>query len=303
MRAVICLALCLSGAAPLLPEDTGPDDAFAARAAQAGDAPRRVVSTNLCTDQMAMLLAAPGQLVSVGYLSRDPVSSALAAEAETHPVNHGQAEEIAFLHPDLVLAGAHGNPATVAMLERLGIPVARFAPEASLDDIRTNLRAMGDALHRRDRAEELIALMDARLDALAATLPADRPLGAVYYSGGYTAGSASLAGDMLRAAGIDNLAERMGMTWGGTLALEDLVLARPDTIVRGQRYGGHSRGEEMLTHPVLSRYMAQRHGADAAPIGPETTPAWVCGTPLVATAIADLATLVHGLPPTGGERP
>ena len=349
----------------------GATGAFAA----GGDPPRRVVSTNLCTDQMAMLLAAPGQLVSVGYLARDRVSSALSHEAAAYPVNHGQAEEIAFLRPDLVLAGAHGNPATIAMLERLGIPVARFAPEASLADIRANLRAMGAVMGRAARAEELIALMDARLDALAARLPADRPLGAVYYSGGYTAGSESLAGDMLRAAGIDNLAERLGMTWGGTLSLEQLVLSRPDTIVRGQRYGGHSRGEEMLTHPVLARYMAARAEghedappADATsydrvlshaghsdadpsnpelsdaepskvgpsqvepsapspsdtpsvamtpalspagratyspadPIGPETTPAWVCGTPLVAAAIADLARVVHGLPPTGGETP
>ncbi|MEL6267927.1 MAG: ABC transporter substrate-binding protein, partial [Pseudomonadota bacterium] len=48
----------------------------------AAQPPARVVSMNLCTDQLAMLIASPGQLVSVSYLARDPASSAMAAEAQ-----------------------------------------------------------------------------------------------------------------------------------------------------------------------------------------------------------------------------
>mgnify|MGYP006999250795 CR=1 FL=1 len=43
--------------------------------------PARVVSMNLCTDQLAMALAAPGQLISVSYIARDPRASAMAEEA------------------------------------------------------------------------------------------------------------------------------------------------------------------------------------------------------------------------------
>ena len=39
--------------------------------------PARVVSINLCTDQLAMLLAAPGQLLSVSHLAREPQSSSM----------------------------------------------------------------------------------------------------------------------------------------------------------------------------------------------------------------------------------
>ncbi len=39
--------------------------------------PERVVSVNLCTDQLAMLLAAPGQLISVSHLASDPLSSSM----------------------------------------------------------------------------------------------------------------------------------------------------------------------------------------------------------------------------------
>ncbi|MEO0811096.1 MAG: hypothetical protein AAFW82_10790, partial [Pseudomonadota bacterium] len=50
--------------------------------ANASDAaPRRVVSMNLCTDQLAMLLAAPGQLYSVSYLAGRTDASVLADRA------------------------------------------------------------------------------------------------------------------------------------------------------------------------------------------------------------------------------
>ena len=40
--------------------------------ARADTAPARVASLNLCTDQLAMLIAAPGQLVSISWLARGP---------------------------------------------------------------------------------------------------------------------------------------------------------------------------------------------------------------------------------------
>ena len=80
---------------------------FLALCIPAAAAPARVVSTNLCTDQLAMLLAAPGQLVSVSWLAADPRSSTMAAEAARYPANHGLAEEIFLLSPDLVLAGSY----------------------------------------------------------------------------------------------------------------------------------------------------------------------------------------------------
>lgn len=96
----------------------------------AAEPPRRVVSANLCTDQLAMLIAAPGQLVSVSQVARDPVSSAMAAEAEGFAVNHGTAEEIFLLAPDLVLAGEYLRSDARLTLERLGLRVETFRVDA-----------------------------------------------------------------------------------------------------------------------------------------------------------------------------
>src|SRR5690606_34859374 len=81
--------------------------ALVCAAGAASAAPARVVSMNVCTDQMAMLVAADGQLRSVTHLATDPQTSAMVDEAKAFPVNHGLAEEIFLMRPDLVLAGTY----------------------------------------------------------------------------------------------------------------------------------------------------------------------------------------------------
>ena len=46
-------------------------------AAPAAAAPQRIVSMNLCTDQMALLLAGPERIVSISFLGPDPAESPL----------------------------------------------------------------------------------------------------------------------------------------------------------------------------------------------------------------------------------
>ncbi|PZQ52417.1 MAG: ABC transporter substrate-binding protein [Rhodovulum sulfidophilum] len=232
-------------------------------------APARVVSMNLCADQLAMLLAAPGQLVSVSYLARDPHSSAMAAEAAAYPVNHGLAEEIFLLDPDLVLAGDFTHQPAVAMLRRLGVPVLVLAPASSLAEARAQILALGAALGREDRAAELIAEIDAGLAAAAAPPDDAPPRAAILGASGYASGPASLPGDVLAAAGFANILDPASM--GGRLSLETLLMARPDLIVLPEPYPGWSRAEEFPRHPALLD-----SGAATLTLPDQN---WVCGTP------------------------
>lgn len=244
--------------------------------------PSRVVSMNLCTDQLAMLVAAPGQLVSVSYLAADPMASAMAGRAGSLAINHGLAEEIAFLRPDLVLAGSYTTRVTVDMLDRLGYRVEIFAPENTLDDIRNNLRKMGRVLGREARADELVRRMDDELAEISSSAPPPRRDTAIYYASGFTSGSGSLGHAIVEAAGLENIAPKLGFDAGGILPLEALILSGPDVLVRGQTYQGHSRGEEMLRHAALGRMLQSPR------VAAETRPEWSCGTPLTVNAIRAL---------------
>jgi iron complex transport system ATP-binding protein len=91
-----------------------------ARAADRHEPPRRIVSMNVCTDQFVMLLAERERIQSVSWLARNPEVSTTADDAAAIPVNHGLAEEILPLRPDLVVAGTFTTRPTVYLLRRLG---------------------------------------------------------------------------------------------------------------------------------------------------------------------------------------
>jgi iron complex transport system substrate-binding protein len=248
----------------------------------AAEPPRRVVSANLCTDQLAMLIAAPGQLVSVSQVARDPVSSAMAAEAEGFAVNHGTAEEIFLLAPDLVLAGEYLGPDARLTLERLGLRVETFRIDSSLKDVRANILRMGALLGRAARAAELVATLDA---ALAPPPPGPRPTAALFYANAYTSGAGTLADEILRQAGLDNLAARQGVSGLARLPLELLALEAPDLLVIGQDYTTPALAQAVLRHPA-----ARALGSERTAVADNL---WVCGLPQTAQAVMALRAWVE----------
>lgn len=254
----------------------------------AAEMPRRVVSINLCTDQLAMLLAAPGQLVSVSNLARDPLASAMAERAAAYPENHGLAEEVFSLRPDLVLAGTFTSPATTGLLRRLGVPVETFAPASDMAAVRAEILAMGTALGRDEAARAMVAQFDADLAALRAD-PATGPRAALYYANSYSLGDKTLSGQILAAAGFRNVSAEAGLSIGGTLPLEVLIMAHPDLVISGQRYPGASRSEEVLDHPALAALGTASARAAMADRD------WICGTPYVLRAVRALRAARDGL--------
>lgn len=273
-------ALCLAGALLGAPATTW------------ADAPKRVVSMNLCTDQLAMLLADEGQLVSVSRIASDPRSSAMADQAAAYPANSGLAEEVFLMQPNLVVAGSYTARASVDMLERLGIPVIRFKPAASLPEVRDRIVQMGDALGQSVRADQMVTRFDSQLATFTAEATA-HPRAALYYANGYTSGDQTLAGQILMTAGLDNIAAEAGFEAGGVIPLEVLAMAQPDTVITSAPYPGASRSEEVQRHPVIEDLRRSR--PDAA----LTDSDWVCGTPFVLEAIADMVALRKSLEEQG----
>lgn len=249
----------------------------ASSAALAAEPPRRVVSLNVCTDQLAMLVADDDQLVSVSFLARDPQTAVLADEAARYTVNHGLAEEIFLMQPDLVLAGAYTARASVEMLRRLGFRVETFEPESSFEDIVANIRRVGALLGREARAEALVAELEAGLAAFAAE--PELPLTvAVYSANSYTSGAGSLSNSVIEAAGLKNLGVQMGIHGLARLPLERLVLERPDLVILGDsEYDKPALAQENFSHPAFRAVAADRLVRVPGRY-------WICGGPFTLEA-------------------
>ncbi len=231
----------------------------------------RVVSLNLCTDQMLVLLA-PEKVIALSRLARDPALSFVAGAAAAYPVVRPYAEAVLALRPDLVLAGSFGAQTTLALLEQRGIPVMRVGLPHDFAQIRAEIRALAARLGAGGRGEALIAEMDARLASVQS--PAGPPRRALAWEPrGYTPGPGSLTHAVLAAAGLDDMAD------GRHVGLELLILHPPDLLVTPPPARWPSLATDLLQHPATL-------GLTRREVPPDLT---ICAGPFTAEAVSLLA--------------
>lgn len=261
-----------------------------AHAAGTAETSVRVVSMNLCADELVLRLADRGQVLAVTYLARDPRGSTVATEAAGLPITRGLTEEVVALRPDLVIAGAFTTRATVGMLRRVGSPVLELVVPADLDGVRTQIRQVAGALGHPERGEALVADLDAKL---ASVTPATRPLRAlVMRPNAFTVALGGLGDALIRAAGLVNVAAEIGRDRFGQVPLEAAVLADVDLIVVDEGAPGlPSLADTLLHHPVF-RALARGHRTVAIP-----NRFWTCPGPQVAEVVARLAAAANGREP------
>lgn len=208
-----------------------------------GFAATRVVSLNLCTDQLLVLLA-PDKIVALSPLARDPALSFVAPRAASLPVVRASAEAVLRLHPDLILAGPYGAQATVAMLQAEGLAVHRITLPRTFAAIRAQTLDLAARLGVPGKGAALVTAMDA---TLASVRPPRRPRTAIAWEPhGITDGPDTLTGAILRAAGLTNLAN------GNRLGLEALMRLKPDLLIVQQVPDFPSLGTELLQAPALA---------------------------------------------------
>jgi iron complex transport system substrate-binding protein len=216
-----------------------------------GWAAERVVSLNLCTDQLLVLLA-PEKVAALSSLARDPSLSFVAKQAAQLPAVRPYAEAVLRLRPDLVLAGPYGAQTTLALLEARGVPVLRIGLPTHFSGIREQIRSVAATLGEAARGEALIADMDRRLADLPGTDPPrkePRPLtqkALAWQARGNTAGPGTLGDAVLRAAGLENASD------GRRVGLEALLAHPPDLLVVPPPAAYPSLATDLLGHPATA---------------------------------------------------
>lgn len=216
--------------------------------------PPRLVSMNVCTDQLVLTLADPEQILGLSRFSRDGWQSR-AGDLSRYPVLSGGAEDVLLIKPDLVVASAFDKRSTRELLKAKGLRLAELAVPRSLDEARLQIREAGDLIGHPDRAAAEIDRLDAALararQAVSArhfrVLPVSRR--------GWVAGTDSFIGSLLGETGLRSAAGDLGFNFGGFASLEAIVNLRPDFIVVSQA-GDHARddGQAFLLHPALERF-------------------------------------------------
>lgn len=227
------------------------------------DAKPRVASVNLCTDQLLLLLADHEQIVSLSYLSADPQYSDWSAQASAYPLNHASAEELVALQPDLVLAGLYNDHYTLNFLESLGISVARVARADSLGGLFKPMLKVGALIGQAERAEAMVADLQARMSqVLLRRQVTDKRL-AILGPNAYTQGAGTLTDELIKLAGLRNLASELGKQGNAEYSLEELLVAQPELIaIEDNTINRNSLAQRLLQHPALQRGLSRAQPID-----------------------------------------
>lgn len=247
----------------------------------AASKPTRIVTTNVCADQLALVLADRRNIVSVSRMAIEPQISNFADAARHIPVNGARAEEIVELKPDLVLGDIHTGVRAARLAETLGVQIHMIGVGASLAEVRQIILDTAKVLGEVERGAALAAEMDRRI----ARIPrGDAVTALVYEPNGMTAGNGTLTGDVVRAAGLRNLAPALMSGSYGTVPLEAVVAAAPQLLILDDSYtGSSSRAQAILHHPAF----LSLKGRTALYNMPSRL--WLCPGPWIAEAVERLA--------------
>ena len=215
----------------------------------------RIASMNVCTDQLLLPLADPEQILGLSPFSRDAWQSWAADDARKYPRLSGGAEDVLVLKPDVVVASLFDKRSTRELLKAQGLRVTEFSVPRNVNEVKAQIRKMGEIAGHSDRATAEIVRIDGAvgrarnvvLEKHYSVLPLSRR--------GWVFGKDSLISSLLSEVGLFNAAADLELGTGGFASLETIVKTRPDLLVvseAGDR--AEDDGRAFLLHPALERF-------------------------------------------------
>lgn len=242
-RALAVAAALLGGAGLLWATSPAPR-------AKAPAVPQRIVSINLCADQLVLALADRGQIAGLTKNATDVEMSGEAAKAAGIPLLSNSAEQILAIEPDLIIGMPASRSAALRALPRQDYPLLDLATANTLDEIYASIRETAAAVGHPKRGSALIARMQGELAGL--PKPGKGRVAAYYQRRGYMTGTGTLIDELMGRVGLVNLAGKLGKPPLSQLSLEEMVAAEPDfLIVESATDVVTDQGSEMLHHPAI----------------------------------------------------
>lgn len=244
-------------------------------------APKHAVSHDINMTQMMLALGLKSHMVGYsgisGWKSVTPDMEKILDGLPELAAKYPSVETLLNANVDFFFAGWDygmrvGGDLTPRTLQPLGINVYELTescafvmkrPPATLEDTYNDLRNLGRIFDVQDRANELIASMQAQVAQVRKQLPADRPRVFLYDSGedrAMTSGRLGMPQALIDAAGGRNILDDVQTSWT-RVSWENVVERNPEVIVIVD-YGEVSAEQKqqfLLNNPALQSVDAIKH--------------------------------------------
>lgn len=209
-----------------------------------------IVSLNLCTDELVLLVAEPARIRSLSYLSHAPEETPLWRKARLYKANDGSMLAAAAARPGLIVTMGPSGRDRERLAKAVGARLLTLPYPMTLNDVTANLRAVGRVTGGDARARRIVATMH----AAAASTPSERQ-DAIWVDGA----GRSFAADGLGAAWLGLAGLRQRAVAGQRLRLETLIVSPPAVLVQSRyRAGQTSSATAWRRHPVAHHARAGR---------------------------------------------
>ncbi|MFT5692652.1 MAG: iron complex transport system substrate-binding protein [Oceanicoccus sp.] len=250
--------------------------------------PERIVSTNLCTDQLLLMLVKKERIASLTKLARQPEYSYMWEKAQAIPTNSGLAEEIIPLRPDLILSTEFSPGKATSILQNANLRVAILSLPESFAGLELLITKLGKLLGEPKAAADLIYSMQADIKSVTERISAlklsEQPKVLIYSPNGHTAGSKTFKNTIVTSAGYTNIATELGIEYYSNLSVEQVLLSNPElVIVSDSGYNQDSLAHRYTDHPALVKWQGNE--------GMLTIPdnQWLCVGPMSIRALETIA--------------
>jgi iron complex transport system substrate-binding protein len=193
--------------------------------------PETIVSMSPTATEMLFAIGAGDQVEAVDSNSNYPKEAPTTDLSAFTP----NAEAVVAHSPDLVVLSDDMN-GIVNSLEALDVPVLLLGAAKSLDDTYAQLELLGKATGHADKAGDVVADVQDRIQAAVDSVPDDVAGQRVYHEldpGFYSADSSTFIGSVYKKFGLENIADKAPDASGGypALSAEFIVDQAPDLIV------------------------------------------------------------------------
>jgi iron complex transport system substrate-binding protein len=173
-------------------------------------------------------------------------------------------EAVAGYKPDLVVASSDAT-GLVRALGRLRIPVLLQPSAKNLGQAYAQIKTLGVATGRRQRAAALVLWMRVRIRTLVRTVPRPARATSVYHELSpdyYSAASRTFIGQVYRLFGLRNIADAADKTGSGypQLSGEYVIAESPQLIVLADTKCCHQSPATVAVRPGWDQISAVKHG-------------------------------------------
>ena len=232
--------------------------------------PQRILTVSAGTDELMLGLVEPERMAAINESLADREHTNIPWVCDRIPTvipRSPSVEQIAALHPDLVVVTPWMSRENIDAIRELNVPVLVCKSAATMEDIHDNIRLYAAAVGEVERGEKLIGMMEEKLAEIRAKVekvPEEKKhksIALISIMVNY-GGAGCTFDELCRYTDSINAKAAAGNRMGQEMTKEQLVAANPDYLFFPSYEDGATNeenyGRQYLEDPSLAQMTAVR---------------------------------------------